>query len=558
MGTNGIRRLNRYREIVSLLVKHGFGYIVQEVGLTDTLTLKDRLIADFKQGNSQEMGYRLRHLLEELGPTFIKLGQLLSIRSDLLPVEVIRELELLQDHVNQVSINEIKDKIQLEFGQAVEDIFVRFNEIPVGSASIGQVHEALLPTGQEVMVKIQRPKIKETVFADLEIIKDLSKMMENHYDWAEHYHITDLMDELSESIKNELDYMEEGRNTETIQLQFENHNGIKVPEIYWEYTTAEILTMERIDGIKITEIQQLNLTPEEKRQIADRLVESFVTQILRDGFFHGDPHPGNIHYIPKTKQLGFIDLGQIGRLSSRKRYDVTTLMIGLMNEDTDLIVKAMYRLTYVPTSVDNKRFYDDIDRVSKKFSHTPLGEWNFGLTINELFSISHNHQIYIPTDFMMLGKTLITLEGIISVIDPSLNLLELAKPYAQQLLVERYNPVKFGKRLCNDAEDMAESFTKIPGQLEEVLQKTSEGDLKVKISVHELDDIFTKIDRLSNKFSFSLTLLAFSIVVLGLIVGATFGTNTILTSIHALEVGFVIAFLMFLWIIYSIIKTGRF
>ncbi|TWE08679.1 2-octaprenylphenol hydroxylase [Neobacillus bataviensis] len=558
MGTNGIRRLNRYREIVSLLVKHGFGYIVQEVGLTDTLTLKDRLISDFKQGNSQEMGYRLRHLLEELGPTFIKLGQLLSIRSDLLPVEVIRELELLQDHVNQVSINEIKDKIQLEFGQAVEDIFVRFNETPVGSASIGQVHEALLPTGQEVMVKIQRPKIKETVLADLEIIKDLSKMMENHYDWAEHYHITDLMDELSESIKNELDYMKEGRNTETIQLQFENHNGIKVPEIYWEYTTAEILSMERIDGIKITEIQQLNLTPEEKRQIADRLIESFVTQILREGFFHGDPHPGNIHYIPETKQLGFIDLGQIGRLSARKRYDVTTLMIGLMNEDTDLIVKAMYRLTYVPTSVDNKRFYDDIDRVSKKFSHTPLGEWNFGLTINELFSISHNHQIYIPTDFMMLGKTLITLEGIISDINPSLNLLELAKPYAQQLLVERYNPVKFGKRLWNDAEDMAESFTKIPGQLEEVLQKTSEGDLKVKISVHELDDIFTKIDRLSNKFSFSLTLLAFSIVVLGLIVGATFGTNTILTSIHALEVGFVIAFMMFLWIIYSIIKTGRF
>ncbi|PFN96772.1 ABC transporter [Bacillus sp. AFS076308] len=558
MGTNGIRRLNRYREIVSLLVKHGFGYIVQEVGLTDTLTLKDRLMADFKQGNSKEMGYRLRHLLEELGPTFIKLGQLLSIRSDLLPVEVIRELELLQDHVNQVSINEIKDKIQLEFGQSVEDVFVRFNETPVGSASIGQVHEAVLPTGQEVMVKVQRPKITETVFADLELIKDLSKMMENHYDWAEQYHITDLMDELSESIKNELDYMEEGRNTETIQLQFENHNGIKVPEIYWDYTTAKILTMERIEGIKITEIQQLNLNQEEKRQIADRLVESFVTQILREGFFHGDPHPGNILYNPNTQQLGFIDLGQIGRLSSRKRYDVTTLMIGLMNEDTDLIVKAMYRLTYVPLSVDDKQFYDDMDRIRKKFSHTPLGELNFGLTINELFSVAHNHQIYIPTDFMMLGKTLITLEGIASDIDPSLNLLELAKPYAQQLLVERYNPVKFGKRLLTDAEDMAESFTKIPGQLEEVLQKTSEGDLKVKISVHELDDIFTKIDRLSNKFSFSLTLLAFSIVVLGLIVGATFGSNTILTSIHALEVGFVIAFLMFLWIIYSIIKTGRF
>jgi ubiquinone biosynthesis protein len=558
MGTNGIRRLNRYREIVSLLVKHGFGYIVQEIGLTDTLTMKDRLITDFKQGNSQEMGHRLRHLLEELGPTFIKLGQLLSIRSDLFPVEVISELELLQDNVNQVSIKEIKEKIQLEFGRTVEDVFNSFQETPVGSASIGQVHEAVLPSGQKVMVKVQRPKIKETVYADLGILKDISKMMENYYDWAEHYHITDLMDELAESIKNELDYMEEGRNTETIQLQFETNNGIKVPEIYWDYTTAEILTMERIDGIKITEIQQLDLSQQEKRQIADLLIDSFITQILREGFFHGDPHPGNILYIPDTKQLGFIDLGQIGRLSSRKRYDVTTLMIGLMNEDTDLIVKAMYRLTYVPSSVDDKQFYDDIDRIRKKFSHTPLGELNFGLTINELFSSAHNHQIYIPTDFMMLGKTLITLEGIIKDIDPSLNLLELAKPYGQQLLVERYNPVKLGKRLLNEAEDMTESITKIPGQLEDVLQKTSEGDLKVKISVHELEDIFAKIDRLSNKFSFSLTLLAFSIVVLGLIVGATFGTNTILTSIHAVEVGFVIAFLMFLWIIYSIIKTGRF
>lgn len=558
MATSGIRRLNRYREIVSLLVKHGFGYLVEEIGLTNSLSLKDRLIADFKQGNSKEMGYRLRQLLEELGPTFIKLGQLLSIRSDLLPNDVIRELELLQDNVNQVPVEEIKEKIQLEFGRAVEDVFLLFQETPVGSASIGQVHEAVLPDGQQVMVKVQRPKIKETVYADLAILKDISQMMENHYDWAEQYHLTDLMEELAESIKNELDYMEEGRNTETLQYQFKTHNGIKVPDIHWEWTTTEILTMERIDGIKITAVTQLNLTTNERRQLADLLVESFITQILREGFFHGDPHPGNILYLPHSKQLGFIDLGQIGRLSSRKRYDVTTLMIGLMNEDTDLMVKAMYRLTYVPSDVDDKQFYDDIDRIRKKFSHTPLGELNFGLTINELFSTAQNHSIYIPTDFMMLGKTLITLEGIITDIDPSLNLLQMAKPYGEKLFLERYNPVKFGKRLLNNAEDMAESFTKIPGQIEEVLQKTSGGELKVNISVHELDDIFTKIDRLSNKVSFSLTLLAFSIVVLGLIVGASFGSHTFLTNIHALEIGFVIAFFMFLWIIYSILKTGRF
>lgn len=558
MKTSGISRLNRYKEIVSLLVKHGFGYLVEEIGISKTLSIKDRLIADFKQRNPQEMGYRLRHLLEELGPTFIKLGQLISIRSDLLPVEVIRELELLQDQVSHVPIAEIKEKIRLAFGKPAEEVFLSFNEEPVGSASIGQVHEAVLPDGQKVLVKVQRPKIKETVYADLAIVNDILRMMENRYEWAAHYQLTDLMDELAESIKKELDYLEEGRNTETIQLQFENNSSIIVPEIFWDYSTADILTMERIDGVKITEIAQLRLSNEEKRRVADLLVESFVTQILREGFFHGDPHPGNILYLPETKKLGYIDFGQIGRLSSHKRYDVTTLMIGLMKEDTDLIVKAMYKLTRVPSTVDEKQFYDDIDRIRKKFSHTPLGELNLGLTINELFAAAHNHNIYIPTDFMMLGKSLITVEGIISDIDPTLNLLELAKPYGEQLYMERYNPVDFGKKIWSNAEDLTENFIKIPGQVEEVLQKTAEGDLKVKISVHELDDIFSKIDRLSNKVSFSLTLLAFSIVVVGLIVGATFGTNTILTSIHALEVGFVIAFFMFLWIIFSIIKTGRF
>ncbi len=553
-----MKRLNRYREIVSLLVKHGFGYFVEEIGLSNTLSLKDRLRADFKHGNSQDMGQRLRALLEELGPTFIKLGQLLSIRSDLLPMEVVRELALLQDQVNQVPIEAVREKIRLEFGKPLEEVFLRFNDVPVGSASIGQVHKALLPTGQEVMVKVQRPNIKEIVYADLAILQDITKMMESRYDWAKQHHLTDVMDELANSLMNELDYLEEGRNTETVQFQFDNHSGIKIPLIYWDYTTSEILTMEVMDGMKITGIHQLDLTRKERRRIADLLVETFVTQILREGFFHGDPHPGNILYLQDTKQLGYIDFGQIGRLSSEKREDVTSLMIGLIKEDTELIVKSMYRLTNVPADINDARFYDDIDRIRKKFVHDRYGKVNFGLTINELFSTSLRHRLYIPADYMMLGKALLTVEGIITDLDPSWNLLELAKPYAEQLLMERYNPFNFGKRLLNTAEEMTESFTKIPSQVEQVLQQTSDGDLKVKISVHELDDIFSKIDMLGNKVSFSLTLLAFSIVVLGLIVGATFGSNSILTNFHALEIGFVIAIFMFLWIIFSIIKTGRF
>ncbi|WP_180953584.1 ABC1 kinase family protein [Bacillus sp. T33-2] len=553
-----MRRLKRYREIVSILVKYGFGYLVQEVGLVNLLSFTDRLTADLQRGNAHETASRVRSLLEELGPTFIKLGQLLSIRSDLLPREIILELEKLQDDVPPVPIEEIKQKINQELGSLPEKIFLSFNDEYVAAASIGQVHEAVLPSGEKVMVKVQRPHIKETIYADLEILGDIARLIENHYDWAQDYRVTEMVEELASSIKRELDYIEEGRNTETIKLQFEGNQGIKVPSIYWDFTTSEILTMEKIDGVKLSGSSSEIPEKEDKRKIADLLVEAFVTQILREGFFHGDPHPGNILYMPETEQLAFIDFGQVGRLSEDTRYDVTTLMIGLMKEDTGLLVKAIYRFADVPSSLDEKRFYDDVHRIRRKFSDVPLGELNVGLTINELFATAQNHRILIPTDLTMLGKTLMTVEGIISDIDPSLSLLGLAKPYGEQLFRERYDPIKIGKRLWHNARDISGTLRNIPKQVEDVLKKTSDGDLKVEIGLYDINRIFHKFDRISNQISFSITLLAFSIVVLGLIIGATLGDGTFFTRIPAVEVGFVIAFAMFLWIIYSIIRSGRF
>ena len=558
MITDRLRRLNRYREIVAILGKYGYGFLIKDIGLTDLLSIKDRVRTGLSDENAQEMGTKIRDLLEELGPTFVKLGQLLSIRSDLLPIEILRQLEKLQDEVTSVPVDEIKEKIKAELGKPVEELFHSFNEECIGAASIGQVHEAVLQTGEMVMVKVQRPGIRKTVYTDLEILMDLSGLMETKYDWAKDYHMTEMMEELSDSIKNELDYMEEARNTELVQLQFDGNDSFRVPDIYWDYTTSNILTMERMNGIKLTDLGETNISKEEKRNVADLLVEAFVTQILREGFFHGDPHPGNLLYNHSKKQLALIDFGQIGRLSTEMRYNVTSLMIGLMNEDTDTVVKAMYDLTDVPSNVDEKRFYDDISRISKKYSHVPLGEMNFGMTINELFATAQEHRIRIPKDFLMLGKALITVEGIISEIDPSLNLLTLAKPYGEQLVRERYDPVKMGKKLFENAENLSDTLFKLPGKIEDVVDKTAEGNLKVEISISEIGQIFNKIDRISNQVSFSLTLLAFSIVVLGLIVGATFGTNTFMTSIHALEIGFAIAFLMFIWIIYSILKSGRF
>ncbi len=539
-------------------MKYGFGYVLEEVGLFQVLSLKDRIAAEVKNGNTQEMGYRIRCMLEELGPAFIKLGQLLSIRSDLLPDEVVKELELLQDQVPPVPVEDIKDKIEHEFGKPVTEVFQYFNEHYIAAASIGQVHEAVLYTGESVMVKIQRPGIKQTVYTDLEILRDIARMIEQRYDWAEYYNITDMVEELSESIRRELDYTEEARNTDMIQMQFEDCESIKVPVIFHDYSTSQILTMEKIEGVKLNELNAIIAGKEDKRRIADLLVSAFITQILKEGFFHGDPHPGNILYIPEKKQLVFIDFGQVGRLSSSLRYNSASMMMGIMQKDTHQIVKAILRMAYVPSDIDEQHFYDHVDGIRKTVELSSKDGLSLGLTVKELFTAAQEHRIILPKELTMMGKALITIEGIISEMDPTLDMIEIAKPYGEQLMRERYDPIKMGKRLWNQAEDLSETITNIPSQVENVLDQASKGDLKFEISLSEINRILHKFDRISNQVSFSLTLLAFSIVVLGLIVGATFGNNTVLTSVPAIEIGFVIAFGMFLLILYSILRSGRF
>lgn len=558
MLTDRLRRLNRYKEIASTIVKYGFGYVLEEVGLFHVLSLKDRLAADIQNGSTKEAGYRIRCMLEELGPAFIKLGQLLSIRSDMLPDDIVKELELLQDKVPPVPVNEIKEKIHNEFGRPVEEVFEYFNEEYVAAASIGQVHEAVLPTGEAVMVKVQRPGIRQMVDTDLEILRDIARLIEQRYDWAQYYNITDMVEELSETIRRELDYSEEARNTDMVQIQFEDCQSIKVPVIFDEYSTSQVLTMEKVEGVKLNELNPAVSDKEEKRKLADLLVSAFITQILKEGFFHGDPHPGNILYNPETQQLIFLDFGQVGRLSASMRYDSSSMMMGIIQEDTHRIVKSIFRMAYVPSDIDEQHFYDQVDGIRKTVARSSKRGLSLGLTVKELFSAANEHRIILPKEMMMMGKALITIEGIISEIDPALDMIALARPYGEQLMRERYDPIKIGKRLLNKAEDLSDTVTNIPNQVETVLDQASKGDLKFKISLSDINRILHKFDRISNQVSFSLTLLAFSIVVLGLIVGATFGNNTVLTSVPAIEIGFFIAFGMFLWIIFSILKSGRF
>lgn len=558
MITSRIRQLNRYREIVSLIAKYGYGYIIEEIGLRHLLTTKDKVVLDFKEGNVRDYGSRLRCLIEELGPTFIKIGQLLSIRSDFLPAEIIQELEKLQDNVPQMPVQEIKETIRKELGYPVEELFQEFNDDCVAAASIGQVHSAVLKTGEKVMVKVQRSGIHKVIFTDLEILKDLAVLLEKRYQIAEDYHLSAVVNEISKSIKKELDYLQEARNTETIKTQFEGHKYIKVPTVYWEYTTSKILTIDAMPGVKITDRLITSMPIARKSKVADLLVESFVRQIFVEGFFHADPHPGNILFDCDREELALIDFGQVGRLTARMRFDATTLLIGLMKEDSVTIVKAIYRLAEVPTTIDENQFYDDIERIRKKYIHIPLGELNLGIAVQEVFAAARHHNIIINSELTMTAKTLITVEGIVKEIDPEINLLTLARPYGEKLLLDRYNPANMGKRILENAETFSDSLTTIPGRMEKLIDKMVEGHMKAEISLSEMKGILKKFDRGANIISFSLSLVALSIFLFAIIVGNSLGEETIFTKLPIVEVGLSVAVFMFLRILYSIFRSGRF
>lgn len=551
-----IKHVNRYREIAAALVKYGFGYIVKDVGLFHMLSLPKKLSADFRNGNVRPLGERLRLMLEELGPTFIKLGQLLSIRRDLIPAQLAEQLEKLQDEVRPIPTDRIKEIIAEELGASCEKCFALFDETCIAAASIGQVHRAVLPSGEEVAVKIRRPNIETLVENDIEILRDLARMMEQHYSWAVHYQVRDIVDELAQAIRNEMDYLQEGRNTEKIRQALLGDRHAVVPAVYWTYSTKKILTTEWIHGEKFTDIRHLPAERFNNSRLAERLVTSFLTQVFGEGIYHGDPHPGNLFFLPGDR-IAYVDFGQVGFIRGEMKQQLASFLIGLMKKDIDLLMETVIHMAVVPHNLNEQKLRIDLEELQDKYYDVPLGKIDVTEAVTDLFQTAQEHQLIIPKDYTMLGKALMTIESLISALDPNLSLIELAEPFGKKLILERLHPRSIVQRLFANTAAFVDTLLDLPENLKKTLQTVEKGQTEVQMKMPQLEELLRKLDRVGNRISFSVTLLAFSIVFVGLIIGATFG-NSFLTHVPAIEVGIVIAFFMFLWIIFSILKSGRF
>ena len=533
---------------------------MKELGLLDLLSVPKRVFVEGNKSlNSRTTGERIRMFLEELGPTFVKIGQIASTRPDIIPAEILQELEKLQDRVSIFSFDEVKRIVEQELADSLKNSFAEFCETPLAAASIGQVHHAVLLTGEPVAVKIQRPNILGVIETDLEILQDLARLAESRIDWVERYQIRTIVEELSRSLREELDYENEGRNAEKIAKQFNNDPKVHIPKVYWEYTTKKILTMEFIDGIKLNEVEKLDQEGYDTKILGEKVVNAIFHQILIDGFFHGDPHPGNIVALP-GQVIAFMDFGMVGRITPEMRSHIASFVIALMRKNTAEVVKAITSMGLVPDDVNVKQLHSDVDQLREKYLDVPFSQMSVGMAVNELFSVAYRHKILIPTDLTILGKTLLTLEGTVEKLNQEISILAVAEPFGRQLLIDRFKPKNVAEFAWSNFSEYGDILYEFPKTIKDFTSVMKKGKMQIEISTPEMEPVLKKLNTISNRLSFSIVLLAFSIILVGVIIGASISgqTSILLLKFPVIEIGFSIATLMFLLLLYSIFKSGRF
>lgn len=554
-----LRHLQRYKDIIVALSRNGLGFLLEQLGLNDLHVIPKRLYKE-RNPNSEgkTLGERIRLILEELGPTFIKVGQIASTRPDLFPDEIIRELEKLQARVPPFSFAEAKEIIETELKQPLEEIFQSVDTEPLAAASIGQVHLGVLKTGEQVAIKVQRPNIQEKIETDFEILREMATLAELRMEWAVRYRVRDVVNEFADMIRDELDYINEARHSKRIAKQLADDEMVHIPTIFTDFSTAKVLVMEYIEGVKLSDVMEGKGAEFDQKEIADHLARVTFQQVLIDGFFHADPHPGNILIQPGSK-LVLLDFGMVGRLTDLMKEQFGLLLISLMQEDTEGIVEHLLEMGIAPAGIDKQGLKADVDILMDKYYREALSDISIADAVRELFQIAHKHQIELSSDYSILGKTLLTLEGTIAQLDPELSIIEVAKPYGRRLLRERYRPKKMAQQVLGQLSEYVDLFAALPKQMKILSNVIKKDKIQLEVGIPDLESLLKKMDRISNQLSFAIVLLAFSIIMVGLIIGSAMsGQPSLLWSLPAIEIGSIVALFLFMWLLYSIFKSGRF
>ena len=546
------RNLGRLSEIAQVAARHGFGYFFETHRVSDALPFRHR--PEPVEGERSQRGVHLREMLDELGPTFVKFGQLLSMRPDVLPPDIIVELRGLQDDVRPFPFEQVQEVVREELGLTIEQLYLEFDPVPVASASIGQVHRAVLPNGKPVAVKVQRPGAPRQIDADLALMMQAARLVRERVRALEFVDPAALVDEFSRQIRHELDYRLEARNAEAFHRNFAGHPHVVVPKVYWSYTRARVLTLELLEGPQLADLGPDEYSLEERRHLAYLITETWMTMIFRHGFFHADPHPANI-LVLGADRIGLVDFGGVGKLTDQDMSAATRLFIDAATENVDALPKRLTDLGVAYPKENEEQFRVELREIYYRYYGASLAEIDPLQVIREAFQLIYSVNLHLPTRFLLLDKAIATLASVGVELYPDFNVFEVARPFARDLMRERFTPDRVARRARKEVVALSQIALELPYQMHDILEEIRDGRIEVGFRHEGLDEFMVKMQVSFNRLVVALVVAA---GLLGSAVLSVFAKGPQVFGINVLAfAGFVLSIVLLFRLLWGVLRSGR-
>ena len=550
-----LTRRRRVTEVAAAFSRHGIGYLLLRLGLEGAAPLHRGLLGHVARDDPYTRPDHLRLALEELGTTPIKLGQILSTRADLVPPAYVTELAKLRDRVPSVPAAAIRRVIEHEFGQPVEAIFARFDDEPLAAASIGQVHTARLFSGEEVVVKVQKPGVAEQVEVDLRLLHDLAQKAQRHSSLAKDYDFVAIAEEFAWTLRGELDYEREGRNADAFRHQFAGNRDVIIPKIYWPQTTRQVLTMQRLTGVKIDDREGLARLGIDRHELAVRSANLILTEVFEYGFYHADPHPGNF-LVLANGAIGALDFGMVGRMGNQQKLDLLDLMAAVVDRDAEQVVDAFEALGVAGVAARRDELVRDVAHLLERYVGRPLADLRFDEVTAEIFATARHHHLRMPAELVLLMKTLAMNEGVGRHLDPSFNASAVAAPFVRRIMRRRLRPTAWEPELRRGLADLARASLDLPGTLRRLTRQIDRGEVTVTVRPSELDEPLRRLESMVNRLAMSVLVAAFVV-----------GTAILMAVFHPgsdeswlgwfFAAGLIAAAVFGIWLLLAIWRSGR-